>query len=75
MKELLRMYKESNSVLEKANIWSHIAEKVEEIAVEKNPDEYGGSLYLDEDYYINLGQTRDAYKRGFIQAIQVLEFE
>ena len=75
MKELLRMYKESNSVLEKANIWSHIVEKVEEIAIEKNPDEYGGSLYFDEDYYIVLEQNRDAYKRGFIQAIKVLGFE
>ena len=45
MKELIRMYKESNSALEKANIWSHINEKVEELSIEHNPDEYSGSLY------------------------------
>ena len=75
MKELIKMYKESNSVLEKANIWSHINEKVEELSIEHNPDDYAGSLYYDEydAYRINL--ERDAYKRGFIQAIQVLEFD
>mgnify|MGYP003297334898 CR=1 FL=1 len=28
MKKLIRMYKASNSVLEKANLWAHIEEKV-----------------------------------------------
>ena len=49
MKELIRMYKESNSVLEKANILSHINKKVEELSIEHNPDEYSGSLYYSED--------------------------
>lgn len=75
MKELVRMYKESDSVLEKANIWSHINEKVEELSIEHNPDDYSGSLYYDEEDAYRLNLEREAYKRGFIQAIQTLEFD
>jgi hypothetical protein len=75
MKELIRMYKESDSVLEKANIWSHINEKVEELSIEHNPDDYSGSLYYDEEDAYRLNLEREAYKRGFIQAIQMLEFD
>ncbi len=75
MKELIRMYKESNSVLEKANIWSHINKKAEELSIEHNPDEYSGSLYYSEDEDYTLQLEREAYKRGFMQAIQILEFD
>lgn len=75
MKELIRMYKESDSVLEKANIWSHINEKVEELSIEHNPDDYSGSLYYNEEDAYRLNLEREAYKRGFIQAIQMLEFD
>lgn len=68
------MYKESNNVLEKANIWSHINEKVEELSIEHNPDDYSGSLYYDEEYAYRLNLEREAYKRGFIQAINDLIF-
>ena len=69
------MYKESNSILEKANIWSHINEKIEELSIEHNPDEYSGSLYYSEDEAYTLQLEREAYKRGFMQAIQILEFD
>jgi hypothetical protein len=75
MKELIRMYKESYSVLEKANIWSHINEKVEELSIEHNQDDYSGSLYYNEEDAYRLNLEREAYKRGFIQAIQMLEFD
>ena len=75
MKELIRMYKESNSILEKANIWSHINKKVEELSIEHNTDEYSGSLYYSEDEAYTLQLEREAYKRGFMQAIQILEFD
>lgn len=75
MKELLRLYKESNSVLEKANIWSHINEKIEELSIEHNSDDYLGSLYYNEEDAYRLNLEREAYKRGFIQAIQMLEFD
>lgn len=75
MKDLLKKYKESNSVLEKATIWTHIEGLVDELSIEHNPDEYSGSLYYDEDYAHNIVMEREAYKRGFIQAIQMLEFD
>lgn len=75
MKELIRMYKASNSVLEKANLWAHIEEKVKEMAIEHNSDDYSGSLYYDEEDAYHLNLEREAYKRGFIQAIQILEFD
>ena len=36
--ELVRVYKESESPLEKANIWSHIVAEIEEIAYKNNSD-------------------------------------
>lgn len=75
MKDLLKKYKESNSVLEKATIWTHIEGLVDELSIEHNPDEYSGSLYYDEEDAYHLNLEREAYKRGFIQAIQMLEFD
>lgn len=75
MKNLLKLYKESNSVLEKANIWSHINEKVDELSIEHNSDDYSGSLYYNEEDAYRLNLKREAYKKGFIQAIQMLEFD
>lgn len=75
MKELLKLYKESNSVLEKANIWSHIEEKIEELSIEHIPDDYAGSLYYNEEDAHLIDLKRNAYQRGFIRAIQILEFD
>jgi hypothetical protein len=70
--ELLNLYKESKSPLEKANIWSHIMVYIEDISIEHNPDDQSGSLYWDEDSSINLNNEREAYKRGYVQAINDL---
>ena len=69
LKELIRIYKLCDTPLAKANMWLHIVEKIEEIAYDNNPDEYGGSLYYDEDDALALSKEREAYKRGYIQAI------
>ena len=74
MKDLIKIYKESESPLEKANLWSHILEKIEEKCIIHNSDNYSGSLYFDEDEAINLNNEREAYKRGYIQAINDLIF-
>lgn len=74
MKELIRIYNESKSPLEKANIWSHILGKIDEQCVIHNPDDYAGSLYFSEDEAVNLNNKREAYKRGYIQAINDLIF-
>lgn len=72
IKELIRIYKTSESSLEKANIWSHILEIIDEVTVEKNPDEFSDSLYWNEEDSVDLENEREAYKRGYIQAINDL---
>lgn len=69
---MLNLYKESKSLIEKANIWSHIMDCIDEISIEHNPDDQIGSLYFDEDSAIDLNNEREAYKRGYIQAINDL---
>ena len=70
--ELLSLYKESKSTLEKSNIWSHILECIADISIEHNLDYQSGSLYWDEDNAIDLNNEREAYERGYIQAINDL---
>lgn len=72
LKELIRIYKLCDTPLAKANMWSHIVDKIEEITCDNNPDEYSGSLYYDEDDALALYDKRDAYKRGYVQAINDL---
>lgn len=69
LKELIRIYKLCDTPIAKANMWSQILEKIEELTIEKNPDEYSGILYYIEDDALVLSDERDAYKRGYIQAI------
>lgn len=70
--ELINLYKESKSPLEKGNIWSHIMDCINDISIEHNTDYQSGSLYWDEDSAIDLNNEREAYKRGYIQAINDL---
>ena len=72
IKELIRIYKLCDTPFAKANIWAKILEKIEELTIEKNPDEYSGSLYYSDDDALILSYERDAYKRGYIQAINDL---
>lgn len=72
LKELIRIYKLCDTPLAKANMWSHIVEKIEEITCDNNPDEYSESLYYNEDDALALSKEREAYKRGYIQAINDL---
>lgn len=70
--ELLSLYKESKSPLEKSNIWPDILDYIEDISIEHIPDYLSGSLYYNEDDAINLNNAREAYTRGYIQAINDL---
>lgn len=73
--ELLRIYKESESPLEKANLWSHIRDEIDKIAYEHNSDkDYSDSLYCTEEDSFALTEEREAYTRGYIQAINDLIF-
>lgn len=70
--ELLNLYKESKSPLEKSNIWSDILDYIEDISIRNNTDYQSGSLYYDEDSDIDLINKRISYERGYIQAINDL---
>ena len=70
--ELLNLYKESKSPIEKSNIWFNVLECIKDISDEHNLDYQCGSLYWDEDSAINLNNEREAYERGYIQAINDL---
>ena len=69
---MLNLYKESKSTLEKSNIWSHILDYIEDISIEHIPDYLSRSLYYDEDSAIDVNNEREAYIRGYIQAINDL---
>ena len=72
IQELIELYNNTESRLEKANLWSHIEEWAEIFAENKYPNEYETSLYYDEDYEDLLNTQREAFKKGYLSAIDLL---
>ena len=72
MEDLIRLYNNSQSRLERANIWSHIESMIDDLAIETYPNEYETSLYYDEDYEDLINTQREAFKKGYLSAIQEL---
>lgn len=73
IKDLISLYNNTQSRLEKANLWSHIETLVEDLAEETYPNEYEKSLYYDEgDYEDFLDEQREAFKKGCLYAIENL---
>ena len=72
IQELIKLYNNTESRLEKANIWSHIEEWAEIFAENKYPNEYETSLYYDEDYEDILNIQRESFKKGYLSAIDLL---
>ena len=72
IQELIKLYNNTESRLEKANLWSHIEEWAEIFAENKYPNEYETSLYYDEDYEDFLNIQREAFKKGYLSAIDLL---
>ena len=72
IQELIELYNNTESRLEKANLWSHIEEWAEIFAENKHPNEYETSLYYDEDYEDLLNTQREAFKKGYLSAIDLL---
>ena len=72
MEDLIRLYNNSQSRLERANLWSHIENMIEDLAIETYPNEYETSLYYDEDYEDFINTQREAFKKGYLSAIQEL---
>ena len=72
MEDLIRLYNNSQSRLERANLWSHIENMIEDLAIETYPNEYETSLYYDEDYEDSINTQREAFKKSYLSAIQEL---
>ena len=72
MEDLIRLYNNSQSRLERASLWSHIENMIEDLAIETYPKEYEMSLYYDEDYEDLINTQREAFKKGYLSAIQEL---
>ena len=69
IKDLISLYNNTQSRLEKANLWSHIEAAVEDLAIETYPIEYGTSLYFDEDYVATNNAKIEAFKKGYLSAL------
>ena len=72
IKDLISLYNNTQSRLERANLWSHIETLVEDLAEETYPNEYEKSLYYDEDYEDSINEQREAFKKGCLYAIENL---
>lgn len=70
IKDLISLYNNTQSRLERANLWSHIETLAEDLAVETYPNEYERSLYYDEDYEDSINEQREAFKKGYLHAIE-----
>ena len=72
MEDLIRLYNNTDSRIERANLWSHIENMIEDLAIETYPNEYETSLYYDEDYEDMLSTQRESFKKGYLSAIDLL---
>lgn len=73
MSIIIGMLKNSEAVLERRNLITHLQEELDTLAIEANSDRYEGSLYYDEDAQHERDIEIDAYKRGFMSALQLSE--
>ena len=72
IKDLISLYSNTQSCLERANLWSHIEKIVDDLAIKTYPNEYETSIYYDEDYEDSINAQREAFKKGYLSAIQEL---
>lgn len=73
MSIIIGMLKNSEGVLERRNLITHLQEELDTLAIEANSDGYEHSLYYDEDAEYEREIEIDAYKRGFLAALQLSE--
>ena len=69
IKDLISLYNNTQSHLERANLWSHIEAAVEDLAIEAYPNEYETSFHYDEDYVASINARREAFKKGYLSAL------
>lgn len=65
------MLKNGGGVLERRNLITHLQEELDTLATEANSDGCEDSLYYDEDAQHEINIEIEAYKRGFIEALQL----
>ena len=68
---IIGMLKNSIGVLDRRNLITHLQEELYTLAIEANSDRYEGSLYYDEDAQYERNIEVEAYKRGFLEALQL----
>lgn len=70
---IINMLKNSNGVLERRNLITHLQEELDTLSIEAHNDGYEDSLYYNEDAQYERNIKIDAYKRGFLEALQLSE--
>ena len=70
---IIGMLKNSEGVLERQNLITHLREELDTLAIEANSDGYEDSLYYNEDAQHERNVEIEAYKRGFLEALQLSE--
>ena len=73
MQRCICMLKNTNGVLERRNLITHLQEELDTLAIEANSDGCEDSLYYDEDAQCERNIEIEAYKRGFLEALQLSE--
>lgn len=68
---IIGMLKNSVGVLDRQNLITHFQEELDTLAVEANSDGCEYSLYYDEDAQHERNIEIEAYKRGFLEALQL----
>lgn len=68
---IICMLKNGGGVLERRNLITHLQEELDTLATEANSDGCEDSLYYDEDAQHERNIEIEAYKRGFIEALQL----
>lgn len=68
---IIGMLKNSEQVLERRNLITHLQEELDTLATEANSDGCEDSLYYDEDAQHERNIEIEAYKRGFMEALQL----
>lgn len=71
MSIIIGMLKNSEQVLERRNLIIHLQEELDTLAIEANSDGCEDSLYYDEDAQYERNVEIEAYKRGFLEALQL----
>lgn len=72
IKELFKQLHATESMTERARIYTQIREAVIDLSCDEYINEYETSLFYDEDYVNSLQDRRDGFVKGFFKAVEML---